>query len=110
VPLPAGLVAPMDDNRIEMRRYLRLATLIREEIANGLLAPGSSVPSIKSLCQVHGISRQTAGKALRMLESEGLTYRVPGLGYFVMSPAEQPHDVRELRPATPDRSYSPHDS
>jgi DNA-binding GntR family transcriptional regulator len=75
----------MDDNRVEMRRYLRLATLLREEIASGLLAPGSSLPSIGYLCQVHGISRQTAGKALRRLENEGLVYRVPGLGYFVMA-------------------------
>jgi GntR family transcriptional regulator len=78
----------MDDNRIEMRRYLRLATFIREEIANGLLAPGSSVPSIKSLCHVYGLSRQTAGKALRVLENEGLIYRLPGLGYFVTPPSE----------------------
>ena len=29
------------------------------------------------------MARQTAAKALHMLESEGLVYRVPGLGYYV---------------------------
>jgi GntR family transcriptional regulator len=40
-------------------------------------------PSITTLAQEHGIARQTAAKALRVLESEGLVYRVPGLGYYV---------------------------
>ena len=29
------------------------------------------------------VARQTAAKALRLLESEGLVHRVPGLGYYV---------------------------
>ena len=39
-----------------------------------------------TLTQEHGIARQTAAKALRVLESEGLVYRVPGLGYYVGQP------------------------
>jgi DNA-binding GntR family transcriptional regulator len=41
------------------------------------------VPSITTLTQDHGVARQTAAKALRLLESEGLVHRVPGLGYYV---------------------------
>jgi DNA-binding GntR family transcriptional regulator len=42
------------------------------------------VPSITTLVQEHGVAaRQTAAKGLRLLESEGLLYRVPGLGYYV---------------------------
>ena len=43
------------------------------------------MPSITTLTQEHGIARATAGKALRVLETEGLVYRVPGLGYYVTS-------------------------
>jgi DNA-binding GntR family transcriptional regulator len=35
------------------------------------------------LTQEHGVARQTAAKAVQLLESEGLVYRVPGLGYYV---------------------------
>ena len=65
------------------RAYMRLAALIREQIASGTLAPGGRLPSIATLRREHGHSRQTVGKAMRILEGEGLIYPVPGLGYFV---------------------------
>jgi DNA-binding GntR family transcriptional regulator len=65
------------------RAYMRIASLVRGKIADGLLQPGQPTPSITTLAQEHGVARQTAGKALRLLEMEGLVYRVPGLGYFV---------------------------
>jgi hypothetical protein len=76
-------VVIMDDSNPEQRIYLRLAALLREEITNGLLAPGSPVLSITSLCKVRDCSRRTGGHALQTLESEGLVYRVPGRGYFI---------------------------
>jgi len=65
------------------RAYVRLAALLRGQIESGELAPGKPAPSITTLSQEHGIARQTAAKALRMLESEGLVIRYPGLGYYV---------------------------
>jgi GntR family transcriptional regulator len=65
------------------RAYVRLANLLRQQITNGTLRPGQPTPSITTLAQEHGIARQTAAKALRVLESESLVYRVPGLGYYV---------------------------
>jgi len=65
------------------RAYMRLAALIREQIASGTLVPGGRVPSIAVLRRAHGHSRQTVGKAMRILESDGLIYPVPGLGYYV---------------------------
>ena len=62
---------------------MRLAAFIRAQISSGKLAPGSRVPSIAILRREHGHSRQTVGKAMRILESDGLIYPVPGLGYFV---------------------------
>jgi DNA-binding GntR family transcriptional regulator len=69
------------------RAYVRLASLLRGMIESGELEPGKPVPSITTLTQEHGIARQTAAKALRMLESEGLVVRYPGLGYFVTEPS-----------------------
>jgi DNA-binding GntR family transcriptional regulator len=70
------------------RAYMQIAAAIRDQIARGRLRPGEPIPSITVLSRDHGTSRGTAGKATRLLESEGLLYRVPGLGYFV-SPASR---------------------
>ena len=63
------------------------ADLLRQQISDGELRPGQPTPSITMLTQEHGIARQTAAKALRVLEAEGLVYLVPGLGYYVTGPA-----------------------
>ena len=62
---------------------MQLAALIRDQIASGTLPPGGPLPSIAVLRRQHGHSRQTVGKAMRILEGEGLIYRVPGLGYYI---------------------------
>ena len=69
----------MDDPRA----YVRIAASVRALIESGELASGQPVPSITTLTQEHGVSRETAGKALRLLETEGRLVRFPGLGYFV---------------------------
>ena len=65
----------------EQRAYMRLAALLR-----GQLVPGEPLPPIGELRRKHGHSRQTVGKALRILEDEGLIYRLPGLGYYAAEP------------------------
>jgi DNA-binding GntR family transcriptional regulator len=62
---------------------MRIAAIVREGIAEGRWRAGQPVPSITTLVQEHGVARQTAAKALRLLEAEGLIARVPGLGYYV---------------------------
>ena len=64
---------------------MRLAALIRGLIADGKLTPGARLPSIAVLRREYRHSRQTVGKAMRVLEDEGLIHRVPGLGYYVSS-------------------------
>jgi GntR family transcriptional regulator len=75
------------------RAYMQLAALIRDQIASGILAPGGRLPSIAVLRRQHGHSRQTVGKAMRILAHEGLIYRVPGLGYYISqrAAAAPPH-------------------
>lgn len=65
------------------RAYVRLANLLRQDIASGALAPGQPAPSITTLSQEHGVARQTVAKAFGLLVDEGLVVRVPGLGYYV---------------------------
>jgi GntR family trehalose operon transcriptional repressor len=62
---------------------MRLAALLRERIESGQLAAGSRMPSITVLCREQATSRRTAGRAMQLLEDDGLIHRVPGLGYFV---------------------------
>jgi DNA-binding GntR family transcriptional regulator len=72
---------------------MRLAALIRDQIASGTLAPGARLPSIAVLRRQHRHSRQTVSKAMRILEGERLIYRVPGLGFYIgRGPATTPSD------------------
>ena len=75
----------MELDATDPRLYVKLAASIRAQIRAGELAVGLLVPSIRSLQQAARCSRQTCGKALRLLEQEGLLRRVPGLGYHVVS-------------------------
>jgi GntR family transcriptional regulator len=73
----------MDQDNPEHRKYLLVAASLKEEIRTGLRVPGDRLPSIADLCQMHGVSRQTGGKAMNVLARAGLIYRQrPGLGWF----------------------------
>jgi DNA-binding GntR family transcriptional regulator len=69
----------MDDPRA----YRQIADSFRARIQDGDLKPGDPLPSIRYIQQETGHARQTVGKAMRVLEGEGLIRRIPGLGYFV---------------------------
>jgi DNA-binding GntR family transcriptional regulator len=84
--LIAGRRATMSPSTIvqpDPRAYVRIAAMVREMISSQILPPGSPGPSITRLCREHGHARQTCGRAMRLLEDEGLLHRVPGLGYYV---------------------------
>ena len=67
------------------RAYMQVGAYVRTQIADGSLATGDSVPSIGALVRKTGRSRQTIGKAMRLLEREGLVVKYAGLGYYVAS-------------------------
>ena len=71
--MPPGTAVPPDP-----RAYVRIAGMLREMISSHVLPPGSPAPSISSLCREYGHARQTCGRAMRLLEDEGLLHRVPG--------------------------------
>ena len=79
---------PGDLGEADPRLYVRLAARLRSQILAGEVAPGQRVPSITALSQELGCARQTCGKAVRLLEREGLLAFVPGLGYYARTVTE----------------------
>jgi DNA-binding transcriptional regulator YhcF (GntR family) len=61
----------------------QLAQLLRVLIRSGRLACGDRVPSEHELASEHGVSRDTAHRALAMLTAEGLITRRRGVGSIV---------------------------
>jgi DNA-binding GntR family transcriptional regulator len=74
-----AMAGEYDDPRV----YVRILTLVREQIGDGTLEPGARTPPINAFCRQFGCARHTAGKAMRALAKEGLVVRYPGLGYYV---------------------------
>jgi DNA-binding GntR family transcriptional regulator len=70
------------------RLWVRITEDLRNKLSNGAVAAGDPL-SITQLCEQWGSSRQTASKALRALEDDGLIRRYPGVGYFVLSPGPE---------------------
>jgi GntR family transcriptional regulator len=73
----------VDLGEVDPRSYVRLAARLRKQILKGEPEPGRPVPSITALSQELGHARQTCGKAMQLLEGEGLLTRIPGHGYYV---------------------------
>jgi DNA-binding GntR family transcriptional regulator len=67
---------------------LQVADALRDEIAEGMLAPGDKLPSIRSLAERFGVAPMTAQSAIDMLRSERLIYTSPGRGTFVRADAK----------------------
>lgn len=66
--------------------YRRLARQIHTRIEDGDLKPGDPL-SITVICRDTRCARPTVGRALQILEGDGLIARFPGLGYRVTAPA-----------------------
>jgi DNA-binding GntR family transcriptional regulator len=72
--------------RYDPRLYVRISRGVRAKLAAGVIAAGDAV-IIVALAREWGASPQTVRKALRVLETEGLVRRYPGVGYYVPSRA-----------------------
>lgn len=53
--------------------------------ALGVLEPGASLPSVRTLAQELGVNPNTVQKAYAMLERDGIIGTVPGKGSFLSS-------------------------
>lgn len=75
--------------------YRQITAQLRELILSGQLAPGSALPSIRSLAQHLSCSVITTRRVYQELEQEGLLHTRQGLGTFVAEiEPEQRKNVR----------------
>lgn len=64
-------------------RYEALEVLLRQQIQTGRYKIGEKLPSVRTLCKQHELSKATVIHALHKLEADQLVYAVPKSGYFV---------------------------
>src|SRR5690625_2088048 len=64
--------------------YLQIAATIRHKIATGELAPGSSLPSVRVLMNIAGVTTTTVTRSYHLLQEEGLISIQPGVGAVVL--------------------------
>ena len=74
--------------RYDPRLYVRISGDVREKLTAGVITVGEAVP-VMPLTREWEASRETVRKALRVLETEGLLRRYPGVGYYASSGADQ---------------------
>lgn len=88
--------------------YRQLAAHYQQAMAQGTLAAGDRMPSVRELMQRHGVSLSTALQMLRHLESQGRLEARPRVGYFVRPPELAPlpaaREPEEQAPLLPDAS------
>lgn len=77
----------MSGNQPKKPGYAEIASHYRALIADGVLAPGDTMPPMSTVCEEFNVSITTANRAYRQLKSEGLTVPKPGVGTVV---ADQP--------------------
>ncbi len=70
--------------------YSQVASLLRQRIRNGELAPGTKLPKELDLARMLGVSRIPVRHALAILQREGLIQRRHGRGTFVAEDVGKP--------------------
>lgn len=93
----------------EAPEYLRIAAVVRAQIADGTLQPGARLPTIPDFAAEHGVSETTARGALRELRAEGLI-ETRKRGGTVVRPRppihRMPADRYRTRPGARETSYT----
>lgn len=71
-------------------RFQRYADEIEALIAQGRLAPGQRLPSVRQASAQRGFSASTVAQAYDLLEARGLIQARPRAGYYVQAAASEP--------------------
>lgn len=79
-------------NRSELPIYAQIAAQIREQILDGRLSEGTTLPSIRKLAKEVGVSVITTARAYSDLEQAGFIASIQGKGTVVL-----PQDNSRLR-------------
>ena len=75
-------------------RYLGIAAGLRSRIEGGEWEPGSNLPRMQDLAAEYGVNRDTLGRAIAVLETEGLVWAVPRRGTVVRYGMSRPRRPR----------------
>jgi DNA-binding transcriptional MocR family regulator len=67
--------------------YAEIAAYLRQQIQDGTLRPGDTMPSFKKTSAQFGVAITTVNRAYRLLKEEGLTRSLAGVGTVVADPA-----------------------
>ncbi len=83
-------------------RYLQLEAWLLQGIKDRRWRLGERLPSIRTLCREHAVSKATVQHALQRLEAQGLLEARPKAGYFVaLQPATVRQPISRVRVAAP---------
>ncbi|MCB5182874.1 GntR family transcriptional regulator [Streptomyces antimicrobicus] len=66
--------------------YAGIAAYYAERIRKGEIPAGSKLPSLRDVCDAHGVSMKTAARAFNQLKAWGLTIPKPGVGTIAAAP------------------------
>jgi DNA-binding GntR family transcriptional regulator len=75
-------------------RYLDIASELRDRIMRGEWEPGATLPRMKELADEYSVNRDTMGRAVAVLESEGLVWSVQKRGTIVRHGMSRPRRPR----------------
>ncbi len=64
-------------------KYQRVAGWIRAQVESGFFEEEKRIPGEEELCDRFDVSRQTVRQAMKILEEEGLVYKIQGSGTYV---------------------------
>jgi LacI family transcriptional regulator len=81
--MESKLAKPRAESVRKAPRYRAVAEALRRQVDEGLLAAGVKLPALHELADQFKVSTHTVRCAIRVLEQEGCTYRVPAVGAFV---------------------------
>ena len=82
--------------------YRQIVDQIRLAVATGVLSPGDTLPSVRSVADQHTINFNTVAKAYAELVREGVLESLQGKGFFVAQKRQiysRPERLRRLRQA-----------
>jgi DNA-binding transcriptional MocR family regulator len=67
-----------------IHRYEQLAETLSKKIDQGMLAPGSRMPTVRTVSEQHDISASTVLQAYRALQNRGILISRPRDGFYVV--------------------------